>query len=170
MKNSIKILAAIAVIGFAGNASAQGPTANANANATVVQPVSLSNNGTALSFGNVVAVANGSATMSDAPVGVETYTAGVDPGNLNRGTQSNVHFTVSGAAGFLWNIPAPPTTIPVISGANTLTVDNLTFSSIGGTLSGIGVADFYLGGTLELGATPVNGTYAGSVPVTVAYN
>ncbi len=100
MKNSIKLLAALAVIGFAGTASAQNTaTATGTANATVIAPIAIIAN-QALDFGNIVSTVAGG-TVSETN-GTPNYAgdAGSALSTAQAGTIEDATFTVTGQANY----------------------------------------------------------------------
>jgi len=164
MKHSIKLFAAIAVLGLAGTASAQN-SANAigTANATIIAPITLRATH-ALNFGNIVA---GNGTVTELG-GSNTY----NPLSLTPGTQigtpSDATFAVTGQPAFNFAITTPAGTT-VTDGTTTLNVDLL--SAAAGTLDGTGNATVTVSGTLhDLSTATTAHTYTGTWSETVAYN
>jgi hypothetical protein len=181
MKNSIKILAAIAILGFAGNASAQN-TANASAAATanIVTPISVAKTGTAtnagnMSFGSFYQGA-GPVIVSAAPSTTWTHvnnTAFTGTGAL---TASAANFTAGGEAGYSFNATASVGggtfggagtggTVPTVGTITQNWTNPLTFT---------GTNDFgplCIGGSLSLDATS-HGNWSNSdaVDINVIYN
>jgi hypothetical protein len=165
MKNTIKILAAFAVLGFAGTASAQNTAqATGTANATVISPIAITAN-QALDFGNIVSTVAGG-TISETN-GTPNYSG--DNGSAlspaQAGTIEDATFTVTGQAGYTFNTTATtPVCVP-----NTYHVA-LVGAAIGSlTLAG-GTNTFHVSGTLTVPAAAAAGTVTGTWTETASYN
>lgn len=167
---ALTALAAIALLVPAGSAMAQSSaSANANATATIITPITLVNNAD-LRFGEVVAsTAVGTVVISSA--GAKSTTGGVTA--LSGLPHGAAQFSVGGGANRTFSITIPTTdvTITKITSTETMTVNAFT-SDLGtsSTLSAGGAATLNVGGTLNVGASQVTGSYTGSFSVTVAYN
>lgn len=166
LKFSAKIVAAALVASAAFvsmNASAASGTANADAE--VVTAISVAEN-TRMNFGKFT---NAAGTIIMDTTGARTngtpsalLTSG--PGTAGQVTVSganNATYTVSGAGGNL------------VNGVNNLTLANITFSAVSGTLgtlSATGSQVLKVGGDLTVPGTAPAGTYTGTYTVTVNYN
>lgn len=114
--------------------------------------------------GSIIIPANGAAISTSSVVSADS--------NINPAT-----FSVSGAkdATFSVTLPAGPTTLTSISGANTMMVTDWTATSGQGSdgyvLAG-GIQTVKVGATLQVGTYNDNpkGIYTGSYKVTFAYN
>ncbi len=107
MKNSIKTLAVIALVGFAGTAFAQNSaTTNGTATGSLIAPIAI-NQTQAMYFGNAVSGTAGTVgTPSATPSGFST---GLNPGTQG-GTLKDAIFAVTGAPGYTFAITTPATT------------------------------------------------------------
>jgi hypothetical protein len=169
MKNKL-IASAIALIGFAATSNAQ-VSASANVEATIVTPIGITKN-VDLVFGNV-AVGASAGTVVLNHDGTRTKEGGVTL-PVTTGTVTAAKFTVVGVDGYTYSItlPTAPVTITRQSGTETMTVNEFV-SSVGatGTLTG-GSEIVTVGGTLNVAANQVAGTYTKTdgLSVTVNYN
>ncbi len=149
MNNSLKLLAALAILGCAGTASAQNSaTAPGSSNATIVLPITLSEVQD-LNFGNIVSTTGGGSVSEYG--GSDDYSAdpGSDPGTNNRGTIGDCIFDIGGQPGFLvdLNFLSPSfvnNPVPGISGI----AWNPIQSNI--TLDGLGHATYHVHGQLYI--------------------
>jgi hypothetical protein len=167
--NNKLFLAAILLLGSATCANAQ-VTGTATATATIVTPISIANSGN-MNFGNI-AVSSTAGTVTVTPVngGTRTSTGGVTlPATI--GTVASAIFTVQGQANYTYALTLPSTSLPLSSGANTMSISAFT-SSAAGPLSAAGSNTIYIGATLAVGAAQAAGTYVSATPfnVTVNYN
>ena len=174
-----KLAVAIGTLMVASSAMAQSSaTASGDASARVIVPITIAKD-VALNFGNVVASAAGG-TVLLTPSGVVTPT-GVTIPATQKGTQTAATFKVTGETLFTYAITLPSSSVNLTDGAtspNTMAVGSFTVaagtngsvSAAVGTLTAGGLGDLNVGATLTLGANQVAGTYAGTFPVTVAYN
>jgi len=165
MKNTIKILAALAVIGFAGTASAQNTaTATGTANATVISPIAITAN-QYLDFGNIVSTVAGG-TVSETN-GTPNYAG--DPGSAlsaaQAGTIEDATFTVTGQAGYTFNTSATS----VVCVPNTYHVSLVGATNASLTLTG-GTNTFHVSGTLTVPAAAAAGNVTGTWTETASYN
>jgi hypothetical protein len=167
MKNSIKLLAAIAMFGFAGTASAQSSaTATATASATIICPIHIVKNAD-LNFGNVVA-GTGTATIAATSGATDVYSnPQLNPGPTNLGTQTPASFTVTGQSGYTYSRIQSAVTGAI---AANLVLNNVpaVAPATAGTLTG-GTDTFYVGGVLTVTGLAA-GNYTGTFDETVAYN
>ena len=157
------ITAMVALLG--GSAFAQNSaTASANATATIVTPIAMSKTAD-MAFAEVAAGST-AGTIILSTAGSRTATGGAKVGG---GTSSAASFTVTGQAGYTYNITLPASAATLSSGANTMTVDNwVSNPTPSGTLTG-GTSTLLVGGTLNVGASQAAGAYTGTFSVTVAY-
>lgn len=137
--------------------------------ARVITPIAIENTGgQGLDFGMIAVGASESKVVISAVTTVPVNVSSGDAVVITSAPQKAAKFTVSGEAGqtYLITLPASAT---LISGINSLTVNN--FSCSNGTGGNIGTNDlFYVGGelTIPAGATPA--VYQSTFNVTVAYN
>lgn len=163
MLNTMKVAltGAMAVAAFAST-SAQAATGTADATATIISAVQLTQNDV-LDFG-VVASSTTAGTV-DLPTDSNTRTCSV--GVTCVGTALRGQFTVSGAAtGYTVGIVVPATAILTSNGvtmSTTLTPSMTTFVSNGGARA------IFVGGTLSVGANQAAGLYTGTYTVSANY-
>ena len=152
-------------------------SASATVNAEILIPITIANTDMqGISFGNIIFFGDaGTVTLS--PLSVATRA----PSNTNfltgtgAGTVTAAKFTVSGEPDAAYSVTLP-TDLTLNSGtsADTMSVDEFTSLNAAegtvGTLSEAGSELFYVGATLNVGATQASGTYSGSFDVTVNYN
>jgi hypothetical protein len=180
MKNTLKVLAALAVLGFAGNAFAQNTASTGGtASGTLIKPIAIyagpnepNGPGTGLQFGNLVsaAVAGTVVVNSDGSI---NYTGDptAQPGS-QAGTTTAQTWEVTGQPGFLYNISVPGAVSyagsPTAWGSMTFTPQTITGSPF--TMP-IGGQDFHnQGGSLAIPANQATGNYTASWTETASYN
>ena len=161
------VLAIVVVAVMAPAAFAQSTAnATASANANIVPGISITNTA-ALNFGDfLVPGAAGTAVVD--PAGVRTtglVTAG--------GTVGAAAFTVSGAGLKTFDVAFGTASINILSGANSMTVDNFTAScdpcTFGGSAATLTTLPLTVGGTLNVAASQPIGAYTGTFTVIVTY-
>lgn len=177
MQNSMKkivlgstTLLAIGAIGNAANAA----TANVAINAIVLDPVQITAVN-ALNFGELTEASAGTIVVDNG--GLNGVTGGVTSigGTIQPGTM-----TVKGSTGrnIVLDVAAAATVTETVGGVATMAVNGFVLYNPAGTITGdpitvtlgaASVTGFELGGTLNVGAGQVAGTYTGSVAVTAAY-
>ena len=147
------------------------------ASAVVVQPLTITS-ATALSFGSFVAGSGGTVTISSVAPYTRTSTSLV-PGtgtslNLvasNQGSVSNI--SISGIEGTTYTVTLPtmPTTLSSSLGGATMKMTILTTNLVDkkGTIPSSGAQTFQIGGTLEVAANQLSGTYSATLPITISY-
>jgi hypothetical protein len=166
MKN-ITLLAILAFAVFSINATAQS-TATATATATIVKPISIGKN-VDMNFGNIAS--NGSVgTVVMGTDGARIAGAGVTipAGSLSTAAK----FTVTGEGAYTYDLTLPSTI--TISNSDLIPADmvvNGFTSNSTKKLTG-GTEVFFVGATLNLGASQAAGIYTNSTgfDVTVNYN
>lgn len=145
---------------------AQPNNATINANATVLQPVTVTA-GQDLDFGNVFPGVN-KTLAPDAPTagrwdvtgssGAEIALALTTPANLSDGTNNLAIVFGAGSAGYATTSVAPTTTFDPAAGAT---------ASLSGALPG--ELYVWIGGTVQPTADQPSGVYTGTVTLTVNY-
>jgi hypothetical protein len=129
-------------------------------------PITLANL-SGLSFGDVFANATGG-TVLLTPAGIRTATGGLVL--ASTGTVGAATFTVGGAKSATYAITLP-TGATLTGPSGTMAVKTFTSTPSGtGLLSATGTQALAVGATLTVGANQADGNYAGTFPVTVAYN
>jgi hypothetical protein len=168
MKQLIKFFAIMTVaMLFAVNANGQA-TASANATATIIAPISITNTAD-LAFGNVAVSAITAGTVVLTPAGGRSATGGVTLPAVT-GTFTAAAFTVNGSGTSTYSITLPASATLTGTPSGTMTVDTFTSTPSGtGALTG-GTQNITVGGTLNVGAAQAAGSYTGSFNVTVNYN
>lgn len=154
------------VVALGGSAYSQNSaTATANATATIVTPIAMTKTAD-MAFAEVAAGST-AGTIVLATDGSRTATGGTKVGG---GTGVAASFTVTGQSGYTYNITLPGSASTLSDGAShTMTVNTWTSNPTpSGTLTG-GTSTLKVGGTLNVGASQVAGTYTGTFSVTVAY-
>jgi len=168
MKNSIKILAVIAMFGFAGSAMAQSNTATGTAGATIIQPITISPSGS-LQFGNFLA---GTGTVTVDNTGALSYSNGaMNPGPVDHGNPSAQGFNVAGSGTLQFTIANSTVTYGVSPawGSMTLTIN----APSGGSPQNLvgGAKSFTEGGVISCpSGSQAVGTYSATWSVTVNYD
>jgi len=169
------IFSALALVAFATNSNAQATT-QASAEATIVTPISIVKD-VDMNFGNVAVQAATGGTVVLATDGTRLPGgAGGVTLPIVTGTVSAASFTVSGTAGYAYNVtlPSPSVTLTRSSGGQTMTASN--FTSDPTTNTGVldattGNQTLNVGATLNVAAGQVAGVYTcASFDVTVNYN
>jgi hypothetical protein len=165
MKNSIKLLAALAVIGFAGTASAQNSAqATGTANATVIAPIAIIAN-QALDFGNIVSTVAGG-TVSETN-GTPNYAgdAGSALSTAQAGTIEDATFTVTGQANYTFATSANAVSgLPAGYSVALVGATNASLTLVGGTNT------FHVSGTLTVPAAAAAANITGTWTETASYN
>jgi Mat/Ecp fimbriae major subunit len=150
-------IAAAALVSTGANAATQTATAEVD----ILAAVQLAQNDS-MDLGVVAATASGGTVVLPTATNVRTCTGVVCAGAAQRG-----RFTVSGAAnGYVVGITVPASTT-LSSGANSMTL-TLTPSLTSFTSNGTD-EEFFVGGSLAVGANQVAGTYTGTYNVSAEY-
>lgn len=141
-------------------------TETAQASATILQHLSLTKN-VDLAFGGIITDTDGGTVLIPATsAGTPSYNG--LPTQLTA-TTSAAQFTANGEDDATFAITLPASTT-LTNGTNNMTVDNFV-SSVG--LTGVQLVSsekmFYVGATLNVGATQAAGNYTGTFDVTVTY-
>ena len=149
-----------------------GPTAGGTGRflATVIRSIAISKVSD-LVFGRVATPAAGSGTVViDAATGAQSSTNGV--ATFASPSPSRAAFNVTGEGGQAFSVTVPASF--VMSGPQSMTVtttSSVTGSPLlSGSLGSGGSFTFGVGGSAPISSTTLNGDYAGSFTVTVAYN
>lgn len=163
MSKFIKAAVASSVLAASvmGANAAHAATASANANANILQQITVTNTAP-LDFGTIVpSAAAGNVNISAA--GVRSCDATVTC--LNTTAVSAAAFNVAGTSGQVVDVAADAS-VTLTSGGNSMNA-NLTPSLTSMTLAG--GDSFTVAGVLAVGANQANGAYTGSFNVTVDY-
>jgi hypothetical protein len=135
--------------------------------ATTVAPLSVVKTDD-LDFGTLVASGTAGTATINASTDARTTSGGTTAAG---GTPMAAHFTAAGRIGALALISLPGSiTLTRVAGTETMTVGSI--SSNGPTLRvfpGTATIDVAVGGTLNVAANQVNGTYTGTFTVNVLY-
>jgi len=174
MKNFTKIVAlATVMIGFAATSNAQTEkvTATAQAQATIIVPITISKT-TDLNFGNVIGTATGG-TLILSPDGTRLE-SGVQLATI-KGTITPAVFHVTGETDYAYTVTLPSTaytlTSTVEGATGTMTLTDFTHNATGSIANGD--VDFSVGATLNVTAKQAAGVYTNTAtlfPVSVNYN
>ena len=162
-KKKVAPLGAMAAVAMAST-GAQAATQTANAEVKIVAAVQLAQNDI-LDFG--IIASGGAAATVIMPTGSNTRTCGT--GLTCAGTARRGRFTVSGATtGYVVAINIPTTTISLSAGGGNAMSVSLVPSTTSFSSTGVPV-EFFVGGTLSVGANQVAGNYTGTYAVTADY-
>ncbi len=174
MRKTVFLLASLFVMVLATQrVNAEGPasaSATANATATIITPISITNVAD-LNFGNIVAgTTPGTVTVSHD--GIRTKSDGVTLPTATPGTITAARFNISGLPNATYSITLPSsTTITKNGGTEQMTIDNFTSDPHEtGTITTDGTQILAVGGTLSVKANQPAGEYTGTFDVIVAYN
>lgn len=168
MKRTFVVLAVL--VAFAAPAAfAQFNTSSANANAAakIIQPISISKT-TDLNFASVVP-SGSTGTVVVTAAGGRSATGGATLGSSTGLTQAV--FSVTGEPSATYTITLP-SSISISDGAShSMTVDTFTSDVASpATFPGAGSQALNVGATLNVGISQVAGSYTGTFSVTVTYN
>jgi len=168
-------LASVVALGAFGASNGFAAEASAPASATVIIPISITNE-EPLIFGSFTPVA-GTVTVSTSgdrtTTGPILSTVGDTPG----AARFDVVGEGASTYGITWSADAPLTNTTGVGG-ETMALSKISDLTGGGAISGSvgagtlnsGVQSIYLGGVLTVDAAQVPGAYEGSVTATVEYN
>lgn len=141
----------------------------------VVAPLTVTPNVAGLVFGKIIKGTDESTVIID-PALLPNRHIGTGTGTLGTGiTPSSAELTLSGAADARYTIDYDASitlTNQTGVGGEMMTVSDLTSNPTklaGGALSALGAAKAYVGGTLTVPSTQVEGHYTGTFNVTIAY-
>lgn len=167
MKSLSRVIFAVAgVIVLAVGAPAYAASTNAGGTVEIVTPLAIVKT-IDLSFGKVASSA-ALGTVKVTAAGVRSMTGGVTLITLPAPAAAS--FNVTGANNSTYTVTLPAA-VTLTSGANTMTVNAFTSTPTPtGTLSAAGAQTLTVGGTLNVAANQVAGTYTGTFAVTVVYN
>jgi hypothetical protein len=169
MRKTIFSLAMLFFAALSNNANAQS-SVTATANAEVVTPIAITQV-QGLHFGTISATGT-AGTVTVAPAGTHTESAGVKMIDFTLGKQGT--YTVTGTGTATYAITDPVSTT-ITNGTVTMTIDTFSFDSANaapgftGTLAA-GTDTLSAGAVLHVGANQASGAYAGTFNLTVNYN
>ena len=168
MRNHVILAALAASAAVASPAFAQQASATAEARGVVLSPLTLTKV-TDLDFGTVAA-SNVLGTVSvNATSGIRSVTGGVTavPSAFSRARFDGL----AQAATTVQLTLLPPTGNVLVSGGNTVTVNNMAFDSAGPTrvVPAGGSFTAYVGADFDIAANQPNGTYSALFQVTADY-
>jgi len=147
-------------------------TASATATATIVTPIAITKT-VDMNFGIISVQSTTGGTVVLSPAGVRTPSGGVTLPAGGGTSTAAASFTVTGVAGYSYNVTLPSSALTITSGSNTMTVTDFTSNPAGnaGLLTG-GTQTLKVGATLNVTAAQPAGTYVSGTPfnVTVNYN
>lgn len=160
-----------AIFGFAATSFGQNSaTANANAGARIVNPITITNN-RPLYFGDIAK-----------PNAISTVTIKAQEDLLRTSDNSNIliptstvspssaKFTITGEPSYKYSVTLPATATITSTGNPDMTIDLTMDNAASGNSIGVGGnAVLYVGGTLNLASGQGVGSYTGSFNVSVAY-
>lgn len=133
--------------------------------ASVITPLTLSE-AAPLEFGLLNSSDSGGTVVVDNADGRSaTGGATLDGGAVQSGTWS-----VQGEPDTAYSIALPDSDVTLVSGGDSMTVNNFTDSEGGSSATDASGGDsFTVGATLNVGADQMDGAYSGSYEITVAY-
>jgi hypothetical protein len=173
MKNSIKTLAVLAILGFAGTAFAQN-SATATATGTVIKALTVTDvSSSSLNFGTSAPInaagANGTVHVNGGTT--QSYAAGTQYGtnNANVGGSATgpADFNISGDGAYAINIVTALTGYTGPAGSSIVLDATPTSFAAAGWNSGN--EDIYVGGTFSYLASTLSGTGTGTITMTATY-
>lgn len=174
MSKFIRIAAAgvaMASLGVASTANAA-TTATANAEAEILTALSVTVDAAddTLDFGQIAPGASPVSIVID-PTS-EAISGGCPTAVICAGTPNAPTFNIVGNPGSLVYLTVPSATVQLSNGTDTMDVTAFTTNRAGDqvTLSGGGLGDFRVGGSLAVAASQPAGTYTGTFDVSVSYN
>ncbi|MEI7788319.1 MAG: DUF4402 domain-containing protein [Chlorobiaceae bacterium] len=174
MKNKIIALSctvAMLVFGSEANAATSN-TASANASATILTPIALTNT-TPLAFGTIVpSTSAGTVTVATNGTRSGANVVLISTASTNGTASSAAAFDITGENSKIYSVTLPAdNTVNITSGNDRMVVNSFTsdVATGGNKLTG-GKDNFHVGGTLLVGASQAAGTYSGTFSVTAQYN
>jgi len=171
MKKAFLILAAIVLAGFTSNVMAQavGTAAPTAAGAKIVTALTLTET-SALHFGTMT-IPSSAASVLLTSAGARSIASGTIILLAQAPVATTAAYNVTGSATSSYLISLP-SSVTIISGGNSMTVNAFTSSKVSnqGSLDGSGLDSFTVGATLNLANAQPAGVYAGTFNVTIAYN
>ena len=153
---------------FATSQAFAASQATANASATVLAPISITKVND-INFGSFVSgTSAGFVALTPESATIKTGAGVINP----DGDGSAAKFSVTGLSNGVFSITLPTSATLTATGGATMTVDTFTtdLSQTAATLSAGGLADLYVGATLQVGDAQEAGTYTGTFDVSVNYN
>ena len=171
----------VAIFAFSTISFGQGNTATAsgvNAGANIITPIGITNDGTELQFGDLIATSTEYTVTIDATSGQRAFTE--NAAFFTETGYSTANFTVTGEAGAAFKITLPADgTVSLVSKTGTgADMPLTTFASSIGLSSSLdgtpgsysaGSKTFSVGATLAVNEDQAAGEYTGTFDVTVAY-
>lgn len=174
MKKLLMVFAAIVMMGgFWGKVMAQDSEV-AHAYAKIITQITITSSSD-LNFGTMAKGVIGGTCIIDESTGNRTQTGTVVLSSQGP-TAQRATFVVAGEALTTYTITFATNPITISSGANQMKVSLTKKTQSGkgdggdGKLSESGADTFWVGGTLIVGPSQVNGTYSGHFAVSVDYN
>jgi hypothetical protein len=161
------ILTALALGAPAAMAAAANPPTQATAHANIIHPLTVTKLKD-MDFGYLAAPTAGTAVLEPNADAFST-TGGATPVG---GTPHSAEFLGAAQSNAVVNIKVPnqPITITRVGGTETMTVSNFTLQGLSRRAIAKATSfTFRVGGTLNVPANPVEGTYVGTFTVTVQY-
>lgn len=167
MKRQMKwaILAPIVLTGFTGAAHAA--NGDADSEAVIVTPLSLVNISD-LEFGAMLAGTTPGTVVINPNNDARTVTGGITA--AGSGGQAAQFLTYGGPRQYIYVTRGPLPVLNRVGGGGNMRVTQLTLNgAVYRYLSGAGLLDLRVGGTLQVGANQPAGVYEGEFQITVTY-
>jgi spore coat protein U-like protein len=176
MRKTVFLLASLFVMACgiqSVKAQTQTGSATANATATIVQAISITNL-TDLRFGKIVADPTAAGEVAIQTDGTRTIAAGnVALVNIQGNDHQAASFKTSGLPGATYYLVLPDNGSVELtgpSGSTPMTIEGFVHSATKTLDDATGEETFNVGGTLKVGANQAPGQYTGTFTVTAAYN
>jgi len=168
--------AIVLMANFSSNLSAQSTVTGTSAGAVIITPIALSQDA-ALNFGVMSVLPGTGGTCILSTTGVRSSTGGVNLSTIGTAA-TNAAYTVGGLADATYSITLPSsiTVTETVGAVQTMNINGLLARSASAGSNGLtgslnsGADTFTVGGTLNVAASQLAGTYSGTFDVTVAYN
>lgn len=161
------VTAIVIIFGFLSDAISQNATSIATAQATIVQPLSLSNI-RGLTFGNITSgETDGTVVLEPKAAGTRRAYGGVRLVS-ESGTVQSAKFIVTGFNDCAYVIKLP-SAITLRNGVQSIIVDNFASIPSGTGILSSGSQIIYVGATLNVNANQQDGDYTGEFEVLVNY-
>lgn len=168
MRTSLRLAlvgAAVSAVSL-GSAAHAATSATATATAEVLSTLTLTAD-SALNFGQIAANTGGTVTVN------ADGTTGFSGSLVSTGTRAPAGFTVGGTNGasVVVSLPAGPATLTRVSGTETMLLSGFNSNPAGAIVlnATTGLANFNVGGTLNVASGQVAGVYSGTFNVSVEY-
>lgn len=171
VKSVVRVSVIVALGGFY-HASAVAATADGQAAAQIVAPVTVTEDAAqTMNFGSLLPASTGDTVVSLTAVAATNRSVDSGTGALIAGgTVASGKFNVTGETGKVVDISVADTAAELSNGTDTLTFTAPTVSTATHTIIGDATDTFYVGGTLTIPAGVSTGNYTSAAAYTVTVN